>query len=68
MRFTALLHHVTPQLLRASYWELNHKAVPGIDGGTWTEYRKPLVARIEDLHERVQRGTYRAKPSKRAWT
>jgi RNA-directed DNA polymerase len=66
-RFTALLHHVTPELLRASYWELNHKAVPGIDGGTWTEYRKPLVARSEDLHERVQRGTYRAKPSKRAW-
>jgi hypothetical protein len=67
-RWTALLHHVTPELLRASYWELNHKAVPGIDGGTWTEYRKPLVARIGDLHERVQRGTYRAKPSKRAWT
>src|SRR5439155_1209476 len=34
-RFTALLHHVTPELLRASYWELNHKAVPGIDGETW---------------------------------
>ena len=66
-RFTALLHHVTPELLRASYWELNHKAVPGIDGETWREYRKHVVARIEDLHERVQRGTYRAKPSKRAW-
>src|SRR5213594_4921807 len=58
-RFTALLHHVTPELLRASYWELNHKAVPGIDGETWREYRKHVVARIEDLHERVQRGTYR---------
>ena len=67
MRFTALLHHITPQLLRASYWELNHQAVPGIDGETWWEYGKHLVARIEDLHERVQRGTYRAKPSKRAW-
>ena len=66
-RFTALLHHVTPELHRASYWELNHKAVPGIEGETWTEYRKPVVARSEDLHERVQRGTYRAKPSKRAW-
>ena len=67
MRFTALLHHITPQLLRASYWELNHQAVPGIDGETWWEYGKHLEARIEDLHERVQRGTYRAKPSKRAW-
>jgi RNA-directed DNA polymerase len=58
---------VTPELHRASYWELNHKAVAGIEGETWTEYRKPVVARSEDLHERVQRGTYRAKPSKRAW-
>ncbi len=67
IRFTALFHHITPQLLRASYWELNHQAVPGIDGETWREYGKHLVARIEDLHERVQRETYRAKPSKRAW-
>src|ERR671918_1657991 len=66
-RFTALLHHITPALLRASYWELNRLAVPGIDGETWAEYGKHLVVRIEDLHERVQRGTYRAKPSRRAW-
>ncbi|HXK27300.1 MAG TPA: group II intron reverse transcriptase/maturase, partial [Candidatus Binatia bacterium] len=67
MRFTALLHHITPALLRASYWELNRSAVPGIDGERWVEYRKHLEARIEDLHGRVHRGTYRAKPSKRAW-
>ena len=66
-RFTALLHHVTPELLRASYWELNRIAAPGIDGETWKEYRAQMEARILDLHERVQRGTYRAKPSKRAW-
>jgi RNA-directed DNA polymerase len=66
-RFTALLHHITPVLLRASYWELNRLAVPGMDGETWAEYGKQLVVRIEDLHERVQRGTYRAKPSRRAW-
>jgi RNA-directed DNA polymerase len=67
MRFTALLHHVTPELLRASYWELNRIAAPGIDGETWKEYRAQMEERILDLHERVQRGTYRAKPSKRAW-
>jgi group II intron reverse transcriptase/maturase len=38
-----------------------------MDGETWAEYGKQLVVRIEDLHERVQRGTYRAKPSRRAW-
>src|SRR5918995_5473325 len=67
MRFTALLHHITPALLRASYWELNRLAAPGIDGETWKEYRAQMEVRILDLHERVQRGTYRAKPSKRAW-
>jgi RNA-directed DNA polymerase len=67
MRFTALLHHVTPELLRASYWELNRSAAPGIDGETWKEYRTQMEVRILDLHERVQRGTYRARPSKRAW-
>jgi RNA-directed DNA polymerase len=67
VRFTALLHHITPQLLRASYWELNRLAAPGIDGETWKEYRAQMEVRILDLHERVQRGTYRAKPSKRAW-
>ena len=67
MRFTALLHHVTPQLLRASYWELNRVAAPGIDGETWKEYRAQMEERILELHERVQHGTYRAKPSKRAW-
>jgi retron-type reverse transcriptase len=46
---------------------LNHQAVPGIDGKTWEEYRAQMEERILDLHERVQRGTYRAKPSKRAW-
>src|SRR2546430_7875852 len=51
-RFTALLHHVTPELLRASYLELKHKAVPGIDGEKWRGDRKHVVARIEDLHER----------------
>ena len=42
MRFTALLHHVTPELLRASYFELKRSAAPGVDGMTWHEYgRRP---------------------------
>jgi RNA-directed DNA polymerase len=67
MRFTALLHHVTPELLRASYFELKRSAAPGVDGMTWAKYRQNLEERILDLHGRVQRGVYRAQPSKRAW-
>jgi group II intron reverse transcriptase/maturase len=67
MRFTALLHHVTPELLQASYFELKRSAAPGVDGVTWQEYGQRLEERVIDLHGRVHRGAYRAQPSKRAW-
>jgi hypothetical protein len=67
-RFTALLHHVTPQLLWASFHQLKREASPGVDGVTWEEYGDDgLMGRIADVHDRIHRGTYRAKPSKRAW-
>ncbi len=34
-RFTALLHHVTPGLLRESFYALKRNAAPGVDGVTW---------------------------------
>jgi RNA-directed DNA polymerase len=66
-RFTALLHHVTPALLRESFYGLKRKAAPGVDGITWKEYETGLEDRLEDLHGRVHRGGYRAMPSKRQW-
>jgi RNA-directed DNA polymerase len=66
-RFTALLHHVTPGLLRDSYYALKRKAAPGVDGVTWKEYATGLEDRLQDLHSRVHRGAYRAQPSKRQW-
>ena len=67
-RFTALLHHVTRALLRTSYYALNPKAAPGVDGVTWEEYGRDLERRLPDLHSRIHSGTYRAQPSKRTWT
>lgn len=67
MRFTALLHHVTPELLRESFLDLKRQAAPGIDGVTWDDYAVGLEGRIADLHNRIHRGTYRAQPSKRTW-
>jgi RNA-directed DNA polymerase len=67
LRFTALLHHVCPELLRASYFELKRQAAPGVDGMTWHEYGQNLEERLDDLHGRIHRGAYRAQPSKRAW-
>ena len=67
MRFNNLLHHLTPELLRASFFDLKKQAVPGIDGVTWAQYADGLDARIDDLHGRIHRGAYRAQPSKRGW-
>jgi len=67
LRFTALLHHVTVDLLRDSYHSLKKQAAPGVDGVTWEEYGQTLEARLSDLHGRIHRGAYRAKPSRRVW-
>jgi len=67
LRFTALLHHITPEMLQDSYFELKRMAAPGVDGVTWHAYGQDLEDRIDGLHGRVHRGTYRAQPSKRAW-
>jgi RNA-directed DNA polymerase len=67
MRFTALLHHLTVGLLRESFYSLKRKAAPGVDGVTWQEYERDVEDRVVDLHGRVHRGAYRAKPSRRVY-
>lgn len=66
-RFTALMHHVTVDLLRASFRKLEKKAAPGVDGVTWKQYETGLEDRLKDLHSRVHRGAYRAQPSRRVY-
>jgi len=66
-QFTALLHHVSVPLLLDSFYALKREAAPGVDGLTWQEYETDRDKRLEDLHSRVHRGTYRALPSKRAY-
>ncbi len=67
MEFTALLHHLTVDLLRESFYSLKRKAAPGVDGVTWQEYEPGLEDRLVDLHSRVHRGAYRATPSRRVY-
>src|SRR6202171_1240615 len=66
-RFTALLHHVSIDLLRDSYHALKRQAAPGVDGMTWQEYETGLEGRLTDLHSRIHRGAYRAQPSRRVY-
>jgi group II intron reverse transcriptase/maturase len=67
-RFTALLHHVYDvERLRAAYYALRREASAGVDGVTWRRYGADLEENLQDLSGRLQRGAYRAKPTRRAW-
>ena len=66
-KFTALLHHLSVDVLRESYFALQRKAAPGVDGETWQQYGAGLEGRLIDLHSRVHRGAYQAKPSRRVY-
>jgi group II intron reverse transcriptase/maturase len=65
VRFTALLHHVTLERLEFAYREIRSDAAAGVDGVTWRDYGTDLQGKLEDLHARVQRGAFRAKPVRR---
>ena len=64
-KFTALLHHVTIDLLREAFLALKRHAAPGVDGVTWQDYEASLEGNLDDLHARVHRGAYRAQPVRR---
>jgi RNA-directed DNA polymerase len=66
-RFTALFHHISTELLEQSFFELEENAAPGVDRLTWKDYEADLERKLEDLHERVQRGAYRPLPSRRVY-
>jgi RNA-directed DNA polymerase len=67
VRFTALLHHVTVDRLREAYRAISPDAAAGVDGVTWRDYGQDLEANLLDLHARVHRGAYRARPTRRVF-
>jgi RNA-directed DNA polymerase len=66
-RFTALLHHISLELLGQAFGDLKQNAAAGVDGLTCKTYEQNLGRNLEDLHSRVHRGAYRALPSRRVY-
>lgn len=67
LKFTALLHHVNEDCLRESFFNLKKTVAVGVDEVTWQEYEQDLEANLANLHDRIHRGAYRAKPARRVW-
>ena len=65
VRFTAPMHHITPQVLIDSFMKLKKSAAAGVDGVTWRDREEGLMERIGGLWKAVQSGRYRALPSRR---
>jgi len=67
LRLSALLHHITPQLLANSFYSLKREAAAGVDGVTWRQYEEILEQRMPVLHRKIHTGAYRATPSRRVY-
>ena len=67
MRFTALLHHLSIEALRAAFQRLKVQAAAGADGLTWKTYSAELEDNLRRLHQRLQRGSYRPVPARRVY-
>ena len=65
VRFTALLHHITVDLLQKSYFALKRQSAAGIDGMNWQTYGENLTENLTALHSQIHKGSYRAKPARR---
>jgi group II intron reverse transcriptase/maturase len=66
-KFTALFHHLSPDLLEDAFDDLKRNAAPGVDGLTWEAYETDLGSNLADLHARLKRGAYRALPGRRVY-
>jgi len=64
-KFISLFHHISNDLLEDAFYELKVDAAPGVERLTWKDYEVNLERNLEDLHNRVRSGVYRARPSRR---
>jgi group II intron reverse transcriptase/maturase len=64
-KWTNLLSHIRVPLLAEAYRCLRRKAAAGVDGVTWVGYGERLDERLQDLADRVHRGSYHPQPLRR---
>ena len=66
-QFFSIAHLITPEALYAAFRNLRKKASAGVDGVTYQIYEKDAARKIQQLHERLKEGKYRAQPLRRIY-
>jgi RNA-directed DNA polymerase len=66
-QFFSIAHLITPEALYAAFRGLRKKASAGVDGVTYQKYEKDAARNIQELHERLKEGMYRAQPLRRVY-
>ena len=64
MKFTALLHHLTVDLLQESFYCSQKQSRTRRGRDHMAGHQLGVEDRLADLHGRVHRGAYRAQPSR----
>jgi group II intron reverse transcriptase/maturase len=67
MVFTTLAHRIDVEWLREAYRQTNKRSAAGIDGITAKEYGANLDENLQNLHQRLVKGQYKAPPVERVW-
>src|SRR6266481_7039618 len=66
-QFFSIAHLITSEALYAAFRGLRKKASAGVDGVTYQMYEKDAARNIQQLHERLKEGKYRAQPLRRVY-
>jgi len=67
LQFNNLYHHLTVERLNSAYRDVKRHVASGVDDVTWEDYGENLADKLQDLHNRLHKGSYRPQPSKRVW-
>jgi RNA-directed DNA polymerase len=67
VQFTSIAHLLTVTGLEHAWAGLRKEASAGVDGVTYAEYGVHVRENLEQLHDRLVRGQYRAQPLRRVY-
>jgi len=67
LAFTSLAHHITLEWLEEAYHRTRKDGATGVDDVTGKQYAENLHDNLQNLHQRLKSGMYKAPPVKRGY-